>query len=166
MWCSGIAQIYGGLERAVHLRLHLICKYDNVMMTLCSTPLCHKMPLQERGQAIWKDDLIPPGDRSSENWGPNSAWGQVIWKDVGFISSEGTPRLKTWPNSTEHFKWVLTDDIDHAILDLLSLTVLCRGVSSSEGTPHLKIWTHFEIYSCFTEVFSVKDQQDYLNYQR
>ena len=52
MWCSGIAQIYGGLEGEAPLRLHLICKYDNVMMTLCSTPLCHQMPLQERGQVI------------------------------------------------------------------------------------------------------------------
>ena len=52
MWCSGIAQICGGLEGAAHLRAHLICKYDNVMMTLCSTPLCHKMPLQEGRQVI------------------------------------------------------------------------------------------------------------------
>ena len=54
MWCSGFAQIYGGLEGAAHLRLHLICKYDNVMMTLCSTPLCHQMPLQERDRSSEK----------------------------------------------------------------------------------------------------------------
>ena len=52
MWCSGTAQIYGGLEGPAHLRLHLICKYDNVMITLCSTPLCHHMHLKERRQVI------------------------------------------------------------------------------------------------------------------
>ena len=45
MWCSGIAQISGGLEGAACLRLQLICKYDNVIMTLCCTPLCNQMPL-------------------------------------------------------------------------------------------------------------------------
>ena len=43
----------------------------------------------------------------------------------------------TWSAVTDSFMW---------------------GVSLSEGTPHLKIWTHFRFDSCFTEVFSMKDQ--------
>ena len=61
--CSSIPQIYDHLEGAGHLRLHLIWKYENVKMTLCSTPLGHK--ISELGghliwwvQVIWKDDLI------------------------------------------------------------------------------------------------------------
>ena len=75
---------------------------------------------------------------------------------MGFRSSEGTPHLKTWPYSANHFEWTLTGDIDQPILDLLSLTV---SHSLSEDAPRLKIWTHFGFDSCFTDVFSTKDQR-------
>ena len=67
--------------------------------------------------------------------------------------------LKTWPNSAVHFEWALIDNIDEWRFHLLSLTVLCGGyIWQLIWALHLKIWAHFRIYSCFTEVFSMKDQ--------
>ena len=156
--CSSIPEIYGQLEgegqnlvgvvvfhRSMinwwggRLRVHLVWKNKNVKMTLCSTPLGHQMPLAGE-QLIW--------------------WGQVIWKDDiilllatrclywGAAHLMGTGHLKRWPYSA----------LDHKML--------APGVSSSEGTLHCKIWAHFEIYSCFTEVFSTKDQQARFNFIR
>ena len=48
--------MYGG---TAHLRVHLVLKYENVKMTLRSTPLGHQMPLLG-GQLVW-------GYTSSEN---------------------------------------------------------------------------------------------------
>ena len=60
--------------------------------------------------------------RSANNW--SAVNDSFKW---GVSSSEGTPHLKTWPNSSGHFEGALTEDIDQAILDLLSLTVSCVG---------------------------------------
>ena len=45
----------------------------------------------------------------------------------------------------DHFEWALTEDIDQAILDLLSLTVLCREIylnlyTSSENMNSFLVW--------------------------
>ena len=139
----------------------LLWKYENVKITFCSTPLGHKMSVL--GVSHLK------GTGHLKRW-PNSAWRQVIWKDLilptasnglslktdqpavtdsfkwGVSSSEDTPHLKTWHNSTNHFEWALTEDIDWAILDLLSLTVsrwggqLIWGYTSSENMNSFQFW--------------------------
>ena len=51
--------------------------------------------------------------------------------------------------------------IGHLLIDHPSLTVLSWGRGGKlelKFTLKLKISTHFEIYSCFTEVISMKDQ--------
>ena len=63
--------------------------------------------------------------------------------------------LKTWPNSAICFEWALIDNIDQQRLLLLALAVLYGGYIWKH---YLKIWTHFRFDSCFTEVFSMKDQ--------
>ena len=93
----------------------------------------------------------------------SSYFGGYIWQLIWVLHLTSWPscalHLKTWPNSAIHFKWALTDDIDQQRFHLLSLTVSCGGyIWQLIWVLHLKIWTCFEIYSCFTEVFSMKDQ--------
>ena len=67
--------------------------------------------------------------------------------------------LKTWPNSIICFEWALIDDIDQQRLHLLPLTVLWGGISDSLSRYFIwKFELNFEIYSCFKEVCSTKDQ--------
>ena len=123
-----------------HLRVHLIWKYENVKMTLCSTALGHQMPLVGGSAHL-------TGTGHLKRW-PNSPWGQVVWKDDLILLL--ATRCLYWGQLIWQVQVIWVDDL---ILLLATRCQYQQGVSSSEGTPHLKIWTHFEIYSCFTEVF-------------
>ena len=101
---------------------------------------------------------------------PNSAWGQVIWKDdlilllatrclyqgvkddlipLGDRSSEKMTQFCSWPldaSTRGQFVWWVQVIWKGDLILLLATRCQYWGVSSSEGTPCLKIWTRFEIY--------------------
>ena len=143
--CSGIPQIYGWLEEGVHLiwnievtvhpmhsqlhshlRVHLVWKYENVKMTLHSTPLGHKMSAP--GGYILSQCVL-----CLTSW-PNCAL-----------------HLKTWPNSalghemtlpggtsylSVHFIWKMSSLQN---LLLLHRGLFCeRPMSVSEGQSQRK----------------------------
>ena len=130
-------------------------------MTLLSTPLGHQMPLLG-GAAHLKFWTKCVSNAFSIAFSRMSKWPYVVlllatrclyWG--GYSSSEilncvsnafsiAFSRMSRWPY----------------IVLLLATRCLTRGDSLSEGTCHLKIWAHFRIYSCFTGVFSMKDQWD------
>ena len=129
--CTGIPEIYGHLGEVI--RGYISSKN----MTVSRWPFVVFL-LATRCQ-YW-GFILPDGDRSSEkmiwfhrlfqmgsHWRHRRASCHWQFKLGGFRSSEGTPHLKTWPNSADHFGWALTEGIDQAILDLLLLTISCGG---------------------------------------
>ena len=105
-------------------------------------------------EKLWGVYLTAYLGTSSHIW----SWSLHLTSSRGYIWAL---HLKTWPNSAICFERALIDSIDQWRPLLLALAVLSGGYIWEH---YLKIWTHFRFDSCFTEVFSTKDQQEMVSH--
>ena len=101
---------------------------------------------------IWKVDLILWLFQMGSHW--RHRWGNSWSAVTGSFRGENlTAYLGT---SSENVNSYLMSMCTSSCS--LHLTTMGEYIWQLIWAPHLKIWTHFRFGSCFTEVFSTKDQ--------